>query len=84
MVGIPSRETDQILVQVRDNTAKLEGCPGPHDFSIALDRHTKQPISNPTPIQSFACKWQCSKCGGYVDGINKIWYNRGLNHSKKS
>jgi len=85
MVGIPSRETDQILVQVRDNTAKLEGCSGPHDFSIALDRHTKQPIPipNPTPAQTLGCKWQCSKCGGYVDAIDKSWHNRGLASAMK-
>jgi hypothetical protein len=81
MVGIPAKETDQILVQVRANTAKLEGCEGPHDFSIALDRYTKEPIANPTPQQHFGCKWQCFKCGGYVDAINKSWYNRGLNHA---
>jgi len=85
MVGITSRETDQILVQVRDNTAKLEGCSGPHDFSIALDRHTKQPIPipNPTPAQTLGCKWQCSKCGGYVDAIDKSWHNRGLASAMK-
>jgi len=78
MVGIPSRETDQILAQVRANTAKLEGCSEPHDFSIALNRHTKQPLPNPTPQQTFGCRWQCSKCGGHVDAIDKSWYNRGL------
>jgi hypothetical protein len=84
MVGIPAKETDQILVQVRANTAKLEGCEGPHDFSIALDRYTKQPIENPTPQQHFGCKWKCSKCGGYVDAINKSWYNRALKDGRRA
>ena len=82
MVGIPAKETDAILVQVKANTVALESCPGPHDFSIALDRYTKKPIENPTPHQTFLCKWQCSRCGGYIDAINRTWYNRGLKDGK--
>jgi hypothetical protein len=77
-VGIPSRDTDSILAQVRANQAALDKCEGPHDFSVCLDRRTKQPIANPTPQQMFGAKWACSKCSGYVDGIDRLWYNRGL------
>jgi hypothetical protein len=78
MVGIPKTVSEQILQQVLANTAALESCAG-HDFSIALDRHTKKPIKNPTHHQqTFDCKWRCSKCGGYIDAINRTWYNRGL------
>lgn len=81
MVGIPAKDTDQILKQIRANTALLDGCSG-HDFSICLDRITKEPISNPTPSQHFGAKWKCSKCGGYTDAINKSWYNRGVDHGR--
>lgn len=82
MVGIPARDTDEILKQVKENTAKLDGCSVPHDFSIALDRRTHKPMENPTPQQTFGCRWQCAKCGGHVDAINRTWYNRGLKHGK--
>jgi hypothetical protein len=82
MVGIPAKETDKILAEVLANNVALDRCVGPHDFSIALDRHTKKPMQNTTQNQTFGCKWQCSKCGGYVDAINRTWYNRGLQHQK--
>lgn len=78
MVGIPSKETDKILVVIKANTALLDSCSRPHDFSVCLDRYTAQPIKDPTPAQRFGAKWGCSKCGGYVNGIDKSWYNRGL------
>ena len=78
MVGIPAKQTDEILVQIRANQAKLDACDNPHDFTVCLNRYTKQPIPAPTPAHMFGAMWACSKCGGYVDSINKEWYNRGL------
>lgn len=80
MVGIPAKETDKVLDEVKSNIAKLDGCDGPHDFSIAINRHTKKPLENQQPTHVFGAKWQCSKCGGYVDAINRTWYERGLKH----
>ena len=78
LTGISPKVQDEIWAEVMANKNKLEGCAGPHDFSICLDRHTKQPIDNPTNIQLFGAYWRCSKCGGQVDAINKSWYNKGL------
>lgn len=36
-----------------------------------------------SPTRSFMKRWACSKCGGVVDTINKIWYERGLEHGAK-
>jgi len=84
MVGIPRKDTDSILVAIRSNQKLLEECTKPHDFSVCLDRHTKQPIKDPTPAQHFGAKWGCSKCGGYVDSIDKSWYNKGLQDAKST
>jgi|GEM_PF-5509401 hypothetical protein len=84
MVGIPEMETDAILVKIRANQELLDKCVKPHDFSVCLDRHTKQPITNPSPEQCFGAKWRCSKCGGYTDSVNRSWYNRGLEDSNNS
>lgn len=78
MVGIPTKETDAILVKIRLNQKLLDSCKKPHDFSICLDRRTNQPIENPIPAQHFGARWRCSKCGGNVDGLNKSWYIKGL------
>lgn len=78
MVGIPPKETDKILVEIMTNRALLDSCNKPHDFSICLDRHTKQAIESPTPAQRFGAKWKCSKCCGIVDSLTKIHYNEGL------
>jgi hypothetical protein len=79
-LGIKREVTDQILIDIRDNNAKLEACPR-HDFSICIDRRTKHPLENPTPAQTFGCRLQCSKCCGHVDSLAKNWYQKGLNHS---
>ena len=78
MVGIPRSDSEQILKEVRTNIATLDAC-ARHNFSVPVDRHTKQPIPNAT----FACKWKCSKCGGVVDGSARNWYNLGLEHAQK-
>lgn len=81
LTGIKKVEQDAIWLEVKTNSKRLEGCQR-HDFSICLERYTKKPIENPTPAQRFGAKWRCSKCAGEIDGINKIWYERGLKHSE--
>jgi hypothetical protein len=77
-IGIPKRDTDAILVEIRANQKRLDECPKPHDFSIAIHRRTNEPMINPKPNETFGCKWRCSKCGGQVDFSDKGWYVRGL------
>lgn len=63
----PKIDTDEIIREIRANTARLEGCVKPHDFSV-----------DASPTKPMFKKWKCSKCGGVTDAINKIWYERGL------
>lgn len=72
-----SIDMDAIIAEVKANRALLESCSG-HDFSIAIDRITKVPL---TEVKTF-CDWKCSKCGGHVDGMMKIWYNKGVAHEQ--
>lgn len=70
-------DMDAIVREVQQNRAMLEACTG-HDFSIAIDRRTKQPLDKP----SLLCDWKCVHCGGYVDGTKKNWYERGVAHER--
>ena len=62
-------EIRKIWIDVQENKVKLESC-DMHNFSI--DITTEQ--NNKTLLR----KWKCSKCGGKVDSVAKIWYERGL------
>ena len=80
MVGIDRKTSEEVLAEVKANSAKLNSC-SRHDFSICLDRRTKETIADPKPEQRLFARWQCSKCGGRVDGTSKHWYQLGLSHS---
>jgi len=82
ITGFRQKELDSIVAEVKANSKALLECPSPHDFSICLDRRTKQRIDNPSPGQRFNAKWQCSKCGGRIDNMEKVWYERGLEHAR--
>lgn len=76
-------ETEAILAAVKANSARLKQCIGPHNFSICIDRHTKEPIiGEPTPAQRFGAWWRCAKCDGQVENLHKIWYENGVKHGK--
>lgn len=62
---------DKLWLEVKVNHEKLQGCVGPHDFSVQ---------EAPPPRD----RWLCTKCGGEVDGINKRWYEKGLAHGRRS
>jgi hypothetical protein len=79
LVGIDRKTSEEIVAEVKANQKLLDGCLR-HDFSICLDRRTKQPIANPTDLQHFGAYWKCSRCGGWVPSIDRRWYNLGLQH----
>ena len=82
LTGLSKLIQDEVLIEVKANQKRLNECAGPHDFSICIDRLTKQPIrGEPTPAQLFGTKWECSKCHGRIDSINKNWYQKGLHHA---
>jgi len=69
--GLKPKAVDEIFEQVKANGAKLDGCPGPHDF-VPVD-----------PARLFH-RFRCTKCGGQVDGSAARWYRRGLQHGGKT
>lgn len=83
VTGLKPSVIDAVFEEVKQNHKKMDTCPH-HDFSIVLDRHSKQRIDNPTPQQLFGAKFQCTRCGGIVDGIERLWYTRGLRHGYDS
>jgi hypothetical protein len=68
VVGIPTKESLEILAQVRANHAKLDACERPHDF-----------IQDPPPEgRTLSRRCTCSKCKGSLDTANARWYQKGL------
>lgn len=65
--GLASDDIKGLMAEVKTNFAKLDACPGPHDFE-AVDR---KPLPN---------KYRCKVCGGEVDGHAAHWYRKGLEH----
>jgi len=55
---------DAIMEEIRANNKLLDSCPKPHKF----ERDPAKPLGKRT----------CKKCGGKIDGIHAIWYERGL------
>lgn len=66
----PDVNIDHVLADVKANSALLDGCKVPHDFSC---------VDNPPKLGS---KYKCSKCGGLLNASSAIWYIKGLSHSK--
>ena len=63
---------DDLWLQVRKNHQKLDGCQR-HDFSIDLN-----------PERPMGKKYQCTRCGGWVDVTEKNWYEKGLAHAENT
>lgn len=64
-------EGAKILDEVRKNSAALDACPGPHDFSVDV-----------TPNRPLFKRWKCARCGGVVDAIARYWYELGRAHER--
>jgi hypothetical protein len=62
-----------ILIEVRANIAALDGCVGPHDFSVPYRKSG-----------TLVMDWSCARCGGHVPFIEKHWYERGLAHGRSA
>jgi len=65
-------DADQIINDVKENFGKLFSCPGPHDFQ-----------KKPDDKKILGAKYVCSHCKGEVGGVERNWYERGLEHGKK-
>jgi hypothetical protein len=65
-------EAKKLWDQVVANSAKLDACPGPHEF-FDISPETKMPLGK---------KYRCSKCDGETEGSHVRWYRRGLEHAQ--
>ncbi len=66
---ITKDDLNKIWSEVKLNRVKLASCSGPHDFSVDV-----------SPQKNVGKKWQCTKCLGTIDSINREWYLLGLTH----
>lgn len=71
MSGLSEKTIDEIWEQVKANSARLASCRNPHTF-VALETSG-----------SIVRRWRCTRCNGEIDAINKIWYEKGLEHGRK-
>ena len=69
VTGLPMSEMQKIWQEVKANAKTLDECGGPHDFQ---SQDPGKPLA----------KYRCTKCGGVVDGTDKLWYERGLEHGR--
>lgn len=65
--GLPEKEIRNIWIGVKENNALLSSCSF-HIFS-------------PYPAPNMSRKYICENCKGIVGAIEKIWYERGIEHS---
>jgi hypothetical protein len=63
--GIPKEEQMGILDEVKTNIQSLNSCVKPHDFKVVDE-------------EKLFSKYKCIKCGGTVDHMQAMWYQRGL------
>lgn len=69
---VDKETVQQIWKDVKANQKRLDDCKGPHNF---------RPIHEDG--KKLVRDYRCSKCGGKIDAIHKIWYCKGLEHGKK-
>lgn len=62
LTGLSRQSMLEIHENVKANHAKLDGCSG-HDFSLMPDPRQRKRL--------------CTVCGGEVDVVSALWYERG-------
>ena len=62
-----------IFLQVKANSALLQGCPRPHDF---------EPDPADT-VHNVLKRQRCKKCGGTMDSLAAAHYNDGLKDGRE-
>ncbi len=65
-------ESMALWESVKANHATLDACVGPHDFSVEADR-----------VGRLVRRYRCTKCQGTIDHVDRIWYQRGVEHGRR-
>jgi len=68
--GIDRKQVKSIFEEVLANNKLINGCPGPHIFTIAAGR------------RKIADDSICEVCGGRISSSDKSWYEKGLAHGR--
>ena len=71
--GISKAKMKEIFEEVKANAKKLDECVGPHEFWV-VDEATP-------PLKS---EYVCKRCGGRLRAQEHYWYEKGLEHGKRS
>jgi hypothetical protein len=77
------KRTALIVEYLKVNQSLLDGCLGPHVFSICVDKVERTVVKAPEKFQLLDAYWRCEKCGGDISGDAKTWYNKGLEDAHK-
>jgi hypothetical protein len=65
-------DQDKTVAAIDRNTKILLGCVGPHSFRVV----------DVDPSLPGGVMLECSLCGGQLDAISALWYQRGLAHGR--
>jgi len=65
ITGLGRAAVVNLLEEIRVNLAKLDGCPGPHEFEVY------------TPPDGIIVA-TCGRCGGTIGMVELGWYRRGM------
>ena len=70
MSTITRAEVKKVFADVQENARVLAACPGHKFLRVEPDR--------------LFSKYRCTVCGGTVDTTQARWYERGVEHGRKS
>jgi hypothetical protein len=62
-----------VTAEAKANLERLTSCPGPHRF-FTVER---------TQHRAIRRRYRCARCGGVVDGVQRYWYELGLEHARR-
>jgi len=65
-----TKEDIERFNQIQENSKKLKECEG-HAFTRIEGRH------------KYDFRFRCDRCGGIIDGIAHLWYQRGFSDGEK-
>lgn len=72
-------EMQALWNEVQNNMKRLKACVGPHEF---VGDETEIRAVSPEGTKHYR-RYVCTKCSGKLNPVDKIWYERGLEHGRK-
>ena len=72
--GMPIETANALFEEVKENHVRLDSCSGPHEFEEV----------NMGGSGGFARDMRCKRCGGVLNRVHAIWYERGVKHGREA